>query len=207
MPDAKRRVEGDMKRNLSGWGVTAAGFVLAVGGVYAMATGWDVILLERGWSLFIAGSVALSGGVVTMALGRVVAHLARLAPTQAIERAQVQPVAPVATKISTPSAPPASPAPASVETPPGPETALRQVATPATVTPAIVTRPVVTRPIEAPPIAPPPPDEPTEVDRYTAGDATYIMLSDGSVEVRWPDGAQRYPSLAALRADAESRQR
>jgi hypothetical protein len=52
-----------------------------------------------------------------------------------------------------------------------------------------------------------PPEEPAEVDRYTAGDATYVMMSDGSVDVHGPEGVQRYPSLEALKADAALRQR
>ncbi|MEK4034386.1 hypothetical protein WOA01_15985 [Methylocystis sp. IM2] len=49
--------------------------------------------------------------------------------------------------------------------------------------------------------------EPAEVDRYTAGDATYVMMSDGSVEVHSAGSVQRYPSLAALKADTSLRQR
>jgi hypothetical protein len=45
-------------------------------------------------------------------------------------------------------------------------------------------------------------DEPVEVDRYTSGDITYVMYSDGAVEVRSANGAQRYASLAELRAHA-----
>lgn len=48
---------------------------------------------------------------------------------------------------------------------------------------------------------------PVEVDRYTAGEAVYVMFSDGSVEVHGAGGAQRYPSLAALRAEAGMRRR
>lgn len=54
---------------------------------------------------------------------------------------------------------------------------------------------------------PNPSPEPSEVDRYTAGDSTYVMMSDGSVEVHSAAGVQRYPSLAALKADTTSRQR
>ena len=50
-------------------------------------------------------------------------------------------------------------------------------------------------------------DRPTEVDRYTNGDEVYAMFSDGTVEVTGPGGFRRYPSLAALRADAEARKR
>ncbi len=74
-----------MQRNFSGWGVTVSGLLLVASGVYAMWTGWDMILLERGWSLFIAGAVAVSGGVVTAALGRVIAQIARLGPLAAAD--------------------------------------------------------------------------------------------------------------------------
>lgn len=185
-----------MKRNFSGWGVTVAGLLLAAGGVYAMLTGWDMILVERGWSLFIAGSVAISGGVVTAALGRVIAHLARLAaPVQGAAPAPVRQAAePVeqaapAYAAPTPVAPPQQPSPPSAAplphyaAPPSPDPLRMLAAAHAQEEQRLV-----------------------EVDRYTAGDATYVMLSDGSVEVRSPSGAaQRYSSLAALRAEAEGR--
>ena len=44
--------------------------------------------------------------------------------------------------------------------------------------------------------------EPREVDRYEFGDITYVMFSDGAVEVRTSNGAQRFASLAELRAQA-----
>lgn len=180
-----------MKRNLSGWGVTAVGLLLAGGGAYGMWAGWDMIMVERGWSLFIAGSVALSGGVVTAALGRVVAHLARLG---AVQEAAEQPAPPLSAEEAAPAEAVraetrASPSPVKPE-PPKAEVAGAEPARP-----------------DFSSLLRPPVEEPTEVDRYTAGDATYVMMSDGSVEVRGPEGAQRYPSLAALRAEAESRPR
>lgn len=48
---------------------------------------------------------------------------------------------------------------------------------------------------------------PVEVDRYVSNGAVYVMFSDGSVEVHSEGRAQRYPSLAALRADAGIRRR
>jgi hypothetical protein len=42
---------------------------------------------------------------------------------------------------------------------------------------------------------------PVEVDRYSAGGSVYVMYSDGSVEVHTDGRSQRYPSLAALRAE------
>lgn len=44
--------------------------------------------------------------------------------------------------------------------------------------------------------------EPKEVDRYESGGVTYVMFSNGEVEVRTLEGAQRYPSLEELRAQA-----
>lgn len=42
--------------------------------------------------------------------------------------------------------------------------------------------------------------EPIEVDRHITGDTTYVMFSDGSVEVRGAGGAQRFSSLSELKA-------
>lgn len=42
--------------------------------------------------------------------------------------------------------------------------------------------------------------EPIEVDHYVSGDTTYVMFSDGSVEVRGSSGAQRFSSLSELKA-------
>jgi hypothetical protein len=50
--------------------------------------------------------------------------------------------------------------------------------------------------------SPPKPEEPHEVDRHVAGDITYVMFSDGAVEVRTANGAQRFASLQALREAA-----
>ena len=50
--------------------------------------------------------------------------------------------------------------------------------------------------------APPPPpqaEEPREIERYQAGGLTYVMYSDGSVELRSEAGAQRFSSLEELR--------
>lgn len=75
------------------------------------------------------------------------------------------------------------PAPASADAPPAPP------------------KPTVTsKPLEAP--VEMRVDEATEVDRYAAGDATYVMYSDGSVEMRTATGSERYGSLAELRAAA-----
>ncbi len=58
------------------------------------------------------------------------------------------------------------------------------------------------QPVDRPTAAASAPEKPpVEVDRYAAGGSVYVMFSDGSVEVLTGGRAQRYPSLAALRAD------
>lgn len=217
-----------MKRNLSGWGVTTAGLLLAVGGGFAMWSGWDMILLERGWSLFIAGAVSLSGGVVTIALGRVIAALAKalearpvIAAAPVVETAVAAPAAPVTTPsvAATPSPAPILERPVSQEPafeepvfePPIQEKAVQEApvqpsAADSSPPPVLRQRYGYTRGV--PPLRrpePPPATEmnkppPTEVDRYTSGDSTYVMMSDGSVEVHGPNGVQRFASLAELTA-------
>lgn len=155
---------------LSRWGVAALGAALALWGLGAMWDGWDKIQIERGWSLFIAGSVALAGGVVTLALGAVLSRL-----DHAIVAAKTSP------------SPISRPDPAPVEPTPAKPTPAREFA-----------------------FAPPPPSfsdvlaavskKAVEVDSYVDGDTSYVMFSDGAVEVRNSSGAQRFSSLSELKA-------
>ncbi|MDJ1159057.1 hypothetical protein QNA08_12500 [Chelatococcus sp. SYSU_G07232] len=50
-----------------------------VGGIAAIVSGSDIIVLERGWSMVIAGSVAATGGALLAGLGLVLRELKRLA--------------------------------------------------------------------------------------------------------------------------------
>ncbi len=50
-----------------------------------------------------------------------------------------------------------------------------------------------------------PEETPLEIDRYIAGDVVYAIFTDGSIEVRKGDSAERYASLNALRDKAERR--
>ncbi len=52
----------------------------------------------------------------------------------------------------------------------------------------------------SPPPSPLAAEEPHEIERYQAGGLTYVMYSDGSVELRSEAGAQRFSSLEELRA-------
>lgn len=180
-----------MKRDFSGWGVIICGVLLACGGLYAMAAGWEYVQLERGWSQFIAGSVALSGGVVTVAIGRLIrvliiyerfAPIDRRAPEASAPQLKSRP----ATQVENGGVPPVAQRPATTNA--GSPDAIVSPLEPAygQIDPALV-------------------PAPHEIDRYTAGDSTYVMMSDGSVEVHAPTEVRRYPTIAALRADAAIR--
>ncbi len=198
-----------MLRRVSRWGVTALGVVLAICGVVAMVGGWDIIQVERGWSLFIGGATALAGGAVVIALGQVVFRLDEILDAAQLRRAGEKSPAPSApaakpqpkeleqrSRQPPPQAPPApTPAPALAQTPPAQQAPLA-VAPPA---------PPAKEPeqeAEAPAADEASGAEPREVDRYQSGDITYVMFSDGAVEVRTSNGAQRFASLAELRAQA-----
>jgi outer membrane biosynthesis protein TonB len=174
-----------------------------------MVGGWDIIQVERGWSLFIGGATAFAGGAVVIALGQVVFRLDEI-----LDAAQLRHTG---EKSPAPSAPAAKPQPKELEqrprqpppqAPPAPTPAPTLVQTP----------PAQQAPLAVAPPAPPAKEpeqeaeapaadeasgaEPREVDRYESGDITYVMFSDGAVEVRTSNGAQRFASLAELRAQA-----
>ena len=199
-----------MLRRVSKWGVTALGVALAVGGVVAMASGWDIIQVERGWSLFIGGAAALAGGAVVIALGQVVFLLdeilmatqprrtAEKSPAPSASAAKPQPKEPEQRSKQPPPQTSPAPTPTLAQTPPAQQA-------PLAVAPAAPPAPSATEPereAEAPAADEPSVAEPREVDRYESGGITYVMFSDGAVEVRTLNGAQRFASLAELRAQA-----
>lgn len=222
----------EMRREFSGWGVISAGALLSLVGVYWLFAGWEHIQIERGWSQFIAGSTALSSGVVTMAIGRLIRLLVSdprpgaIAPTPAVSRQtvttpSVKPVlrgsdpqqASLQQRQARPPAPMVKNEPVRFDEP----TLQKGVATDQEAVAAPIRShawdPTVSETETAPeeddwrhPVTHAPgAGEPKEVDRYSAGDATYVMYSDGSVEVRTPGEVRLYESLEALRANSAER--
>ncbi len=192
------------------WLLRVLGLLLALGGATAMLQGWDIVQIERGWSSFIGGATALSGGAVVIALAEVVARLDRLLAVSA-------PVASASANPSPERAPAPAPPPESMPAPPlpsampdpAPDSAGAApeppIASAAPLRPTRVEAPGLKarlRPLAA--SAPPPPpspltEEPREIERYQSGGLTYVMFSDGSVELRSEAGAQRFSSIDELR--------
>jgi hypothetical protein len=172
-----------------------------------MVSGWDIIQVERGWSLFIGGATILAGGAVVIALGQLVFRLDEIVVATQLRRAVEKSPAPsapaakpqpkVAEQLSRQPWPPAPPAP----TPTLAQTPSAQQA-PLAVAPSASVATEPERDVEAPAPGEPSGAEPREVDRYQSGDITYVMFSDGAVEVRTAIGSQRFASLAELRAQA-----
>ena len=204
-----KSVADHMLRRVSRWGVTALGVAFAVCGAAAMAGGWEIIQVERGWSLFIGGAAVLAGGAVVIALGQVVSRLDEILMATPARRAGEKMPAPFAaaakpqpkeleqrSRQPPPQAPPApTPAPTLVQAPPAQQS-------PPPAAPPAPSAPELEREAGAPAPEEPSGAEPQEVDRYQSGDTTYVMFSDGAVEVRTSNGAQRFASLAELRAQA-----
>jgi hypothetical protein len=196
-----------MLKRVSRWGVTALGVVLAICGVVAMVGGWEIIQVERGWSLFIGGATILAGGAVVIALGQVIFRLDEIVVATQLSR--------TGEKSPAPSAPPAKPQPKELEQrsrQPSPQASPAPAPTLAQTPPAQQAPPAAAptaspatepeREAEAPAPEEPSGAEPQEVDRYQSGEITYVMFSDGAVEVRTSNGSQRFASLAELRAQA-----
>ncbi|HTO80469.1 MAG TPA: hypothetical protein VMJ31_11905 [Methylocystis sp.] len=216
-----------MRRNFARWALTFLGFALSLGGAAAMLRGWDIVQVERGWSLFIGGAAALSGGAVVIALAEVVARLDRLlaagpaaraqapATEASVEREpapQIERRAATASRAAPPPPPEPRPAAEHVEQSVAPEPPIEARPAPAPTAPLAPPAPLRVRREEAPATEPParprpqdaPPlveaGEPREIERYQSGGLTYVMYSDGSVELRSDTGAQRFSSIEELRA-------
>ena len=87
--------------------------------------------------------------------------------------------------------------------PPEPPAEPRPEARPAAVptSPLAPPAPLRVRREEAQPLEPPAEaEEPREIERYQSGGLTYVMYSDGAVELRSETGAQRFSSIEELRA-------
>jgi len=128
------------------------------------------------------------------------------APSGAKPEPPPQPPRPAAPSPPTPPRRPTPSAPAAPQ--PAARTAPERGHATPTARPAAPARKPAPQPVAAAPAAAAPkPDEPAEgnvyeVDRHEAGDITYVMFSDGAVEVRTAQGTQRFASLAELRAQA-----
>lgn len=60
------------------WIVFALGFILGLGGLFALSQGYDSMQPERSFTLAISGVTALGAGIVTIALGFIVVRLETL---------------------------------------------------------------------------------------------------------------------------------
>jgi hypothetical protein len=171
-------------RKLGKWAVAGLGLLLIACGLAAMASGWDQILIERGWSLFISGATLVAGGAVTASLAAVIGRLDALGQSAIILPKKAIAPPPEVQALAESGRDHRRTEP---ETPPQPPVSPQPA--PAQSEPA--------------PVAGKESAAPTIIDHYEAGGASYVMYSDGSVEVRTEFGVHRYASLAELRTNMD----
>lgn len=209
------------------WVIAVLGAALAAGGGIALWNGSGYIRLDWGQAETVAGTVALSAGVVTLALAAVLFTLRDLArrPARAAasgvglealhlsDAAEIS-AAParqgIAGRLATVGLPkteagePSSGAVRDLDEPFTDSRSLRDPAPPEPVEPEPVLDPRP-RPVpEAPrPVAPALAEAPTVVGRYEANGASYVLFSDGTIEVETDSGTHRFASMAALKDHIE----
>ena len=215
------------------WVIAVLGAALAAGGGIALWSGSGYIRLDWGQAETVAGTVALSAGVVTLALAAVLFTLRDLARRPArtaasgvgLEAVHLPddaegPSAParrgIAGRLATiglPKAERAEPTPVSppvvhdLDEPFSDARAPHDLAPPMPVEPepAYDPRPVpeAPRPLMPAQIMPAQAEAPTVVGRYEANGASYVLFSDGTIEVETDGGTHRFASMAALKDHIE----
>ncbi len=207
------------------WVIAVLGAALAAGGGIALWSGSGYIRLDWGQAETVAGTVALSSGVVTLALAAVLFTLRDLARRPA--RAAVSgvglealhladdveaPPAParkgIAGRLATvglPKADRVEPEPVHDRDEPFADPhPLHDPAPAMPVEPEPVLDPRPRSVPEAPrPAVPLTAEAPTVVGRYEANGASYVLFSDGTIEVETDGGTHRFASMAALKDHIE----
>ena len=214
------------------WVIAVLGAVLAAGGGSALWNGTSFIRLDWGQAETVAGTVALTGGIVTLGLAAVLFTLRDLArrPARPIvsgvgleavhltDDAEVPP-APArgrfVSRLATVGLPkaerretegeglaPARDLDVSLPEPQPPLDPVLRSAGPGGPEPVLDPRPRAIP--EAPvPSAPALEEAPTVVGRYEANGASYVLFSDGTIEVETDGGTHRFASMAALKDHIE----
>ena len=163
-----------------GWLIAALGTGLAIGGTAAIYFGAPYIQVEWGYSEVIAGTTALSAGILAVALSAILfalRDLKRLATPRGDGVAIGPPILAEATDVAHGVA---------IASPPIPQ-------------------PIHPEPPAAGPVAISD-QAPTVVGRYEANGASYVLFSDGSIEVETETGTHRYASMQDLRAHIEQQE-
>ena len=207
------------------WVIAGLGAALAAGGGIALWNGSGYIRLDWGQAETVAGTVALSAGIVTLALAAVLFTLRGFARRPA--RAAASGVGFEALHLADDADAPPAPArkglagrlatvglPKADRIEPAPVTAHDRGEPFAAPHPPYDPAPAM--PVEPEPVPDPRPapeahrpampamaEAPTVVGRYEANGASYVLFSDGTIEVETDGGTHRFASMAALKDHIE----
>ncbi len=183
--------------------VFAMGALLVIGGAMSIATGYNIIEVERGWTEVIAGASALSAGVVTTAIGFLIGAVEKIAPAPAESRS-AKPPAPPSESVSRPvEVKPRVPASQNVG-------ALPPVEAPGAwldETPIETSVAPLEQRLRPTAVQEPAPPERKIVGEYDIAGVQYALYDDGMIEGLTRDGPLRFTSMTELRAyiDGEAR--
>lgn len=203
------------------WLISVLGAVLGLAGAWSLWNGISFIRLDWGQTETVAGTVALSAGIVTLGIGAVLFALRDLrtgfAPAMTTDTtldpdlAATPALAPserttsaasrLKSRLATVGMPKNQPSEAA-ESPPVIDAPVVRTGLPS----APEVRPAVVAEI-APPSeersVPSVSEAPTVVGRYDANGATYVLFSDGTIEVETGSGTHRFASMADLKDHIE----
>ena len=183
-----------------GWLIAVLGTGLALGGTIAIYFGAPYIQVEWGYSEVIAGTTALSAGILAVGLAAILFALRDLRRLATVGRHGSVSRIPAASGSEAVAPPPLAADPAVLHSvvgfpPPrtpasGPTEAPPREDEPALFRPTYGEEPVMDQ-------------APTVAGRYEANGASYVLFSDGTIEVETETGTRRYASMQDLRAEIE----
>ena len=161
------------------WFASILGLILSLAGAAALAASLDLVPTELGLLYAACGVVALSGGFITLAIAGLIRRV------DALVELRARPPEPVYVESSAPLGEPAPAAPV-VEAAEEPINENRVGRLPSLAG--------IEHALQEPEAAP------SLVGRYSAGGATYMIFSDGSIEAETEQGAFKFASMSEFKA-------
>ena len=167
------------------WFASILGLILSLAGAAALAASLDLVPTELGLLYAACGVVALSGGFITLAIAGLIRRV------DALVEVRARPPEPVYVESS---APLGQPAPAAPFAEPAPVVEAAEEPINENRVGRLPSLAGIEHALQEPEAAP------SLVGRYSAGGATYMIFSDGSIEAETEQGAFKFASMSEFKA-------
>ena len=167
------------------WFASILGLILSLAGAAALAASVDLVPTELGLLYAACGVVALSGGFITLAIAGLIRRV------DALVELRARPPEPVYVESS---APLGEPAPAAPVVEPAPVVEAAEEPINENRVGRLPSLAGIEHALQEPEAAP------SLVGRYSAGGATYMIFSDGSIEAETEQGAFKFASMSEFKA-------